>query len=82
MSHGQAAFHIQRMRWAGTTHHAHHLPQPLLFVCMAPLSNLTNGKIAGYKDLLTCSITHLWASTVNGLETDRLFQGMLGRFMT
>jgi len=37
--------------------------------------NPDNGKIAGYRELLTCSTAPLWA-TANGLEIGRLFQGL------
>ena len=37
--------------------------------------NPDNGKIAGYKELLTCSTAPLWA-TSNGLEIGQLFQGL------
>ena len=37
--------------------------------------NPDNGKIAGYKELMTCSTAPLWA-TANGLEIGRLFQGL------
>jgi hypothetical protein len=37
--------------------------------------NPNNGKIAGYRELLTCSTAPLWA-TSNGLEIGQLFQGL------
>ena len=67
----EQTYHVHR------SHHFALLAANIVIECCfhGPALHPDTGKIAGYKEQLTCSTAHLW-DTFNGLEIEQLFQSL------